>query len=844
MDVCCFLHDFYQSRINGAGLTFVIGFGQRAFHLCGTEQLIMETCYHCGDPCEETQVTFDQHSFCCAGCKMVYEILTTNDLGHYYDLQQTPGISPTHKETAFDYLDKEEIAAELLEFDDGQTAITSFLIPSIHCSSCIWVLENLSKLHPGIRSGMVNFPKKRLQLTFDPRAISLKEVVVLLHRIGYEPYISLNEMDGQQAKTDYSLIYKIGVAGFAFGNVMFLSFPEYFEVNEFWLERFKFLFRWLMFAFSVPVVVYSASDYFRSAYKGIRAGLLNIDVPIALGILTLFVRSTLEIIFDWGTGFFDSLTGLVFFLLLGKLFQQRTYSYLSFERDYKSYFPIAVTRLSTDPNSQQSIEEQVQVYRISKGDRILIRNEELIPVDAVLRKGQALIDYSFVTGEAAAVEKQAGEKVFAGGRQKGTPIELEVLNAVEQSYLTQLWSHDAFRKSGGDHFSNFTDRISRYFTKAVIAIALLAAGFWLWYEPQMAANVFTAVLIVACPCALALSAPFTLGNLIRIFGKHHFYLKEVVVIEKMAGIDTVVFDKTGTLTKRNKQLVRYEGTPLEEAELDLLGSSLRASNHPLSRTLYELLDRHEIVPLDAFEELPGKGIQVSHAGQRMRIGSAAFVNEASQIDVPKASGTSVYVQAEGAYKGRFVLRNEYREELDDIFTNLVRSKELILLSGDNESEKAYLESRLPNRVRSYFDQQPEDKMRFVAGLQDQGKQVMMVGDGLNDSGALKQSDVGIALSEDINVFTPASDAIMDARVFGMLPEFFRLSRKGMQVIRWSLIISLFYNLVGLAFAVSGLLKPVIAAILMPLSSISIVVFTTIMTQWYGRRLMKKRFPES
>jgi len=775
---------------------------------------------------------------------MVYEILTTNDLGHYYQMQETPGVSPLTENTSFDYLDEPEIAQSLLEFDDGKTSIVSFLIPSIHCSSCIWVLENLSKLHPGVKSGMVNFPKKRVQLTFDPRRVSLKEVVVLLNRIGYKPYISLNELDQPEAGTDYTLIYKIGVAGFAFGNVMFLSFPEYFDVNEFWLDRFKWVFRWLMFVFAVPVVLYSASDYFKSAYKGLRSGILNIDVPIALGILTLFVRSTLEIVFDWGTGFFDSLTGLVFFLLLGKLFQQRTYSFLSFERDYKSYFPIAVTRLSTDPSSGKPIEEQVQVYRIKKGDRILIRNQELIPVDAMIRDGQALIDYSFVTGEAAAVEKHIGEHVYAGGRQKGTPIELEVLHAVEQSYLTQLWSHDIFAKNNDHRFSNFTDHISRYFTKAVIAIAVLAAAFWIWYQPNMAANVFTAVLIVACPCALALSAPFTLGNLIRIFGRNQFYLKEVDVIEKMAGIDTVVFDKTGTLTKRNKQLVRYTGTPLQQQELDVLGSSLRASNHPLSRTLYELLDNHQIVSLDSFQEVPGKGIAAAHQGTSMRIGSEGFAGESGQAPALGQPGSTVHISTAEGYKGQFVLRNDYRDEIDYIFSNLGKDKELILLSGDNDSESDYLLGRLPKGVRAYFEQQPEDKLRFIERLQKQGKRVMMVGDGLNDSGALKQSDVGVALSEDINVFTPASDAIMDARVFGFLPDFFKLSRRGMQVIKWSLIISLFYNIIGLAFAVTGLLKPVIAAILMPVSSISIVVFTTLMTQWYGRRLTNNRSAQS
>ena len=276
---------------------------------------------------------------------MVFDILNENGLTYYYDLQATPGKTPSEIEGRFDFLDNKSIIDQLLEFDEQVTQIVSFVIPHIHCSSCIWVLENLHKLHPAVNNAQVNFPQKSVRITYNADEINLKELVLLLSRIGYEPNISLEDFNKKEKKIDRSLIYKLGVAGFAFGNIMFLSFPEYFEVSEFWLEQFKHLFRWLMFAFAVPVVFYSGNDYFISAYKGLRSRILNIDVPIAIGISMLFVRSTLDIVMDWGTGFFDSLAGLVFFLLLGKFFQQKTYSFLSFERDYKSYFLIAVTRL-------------------------------------------------------------------------------------------------------------------------------------------------------------------------------------------------------------------------------------------------------------------------------------------------------------------------------------------------------------------------------------------------------------------------------------------------------------------------------------------------------------------
>ena len=248
----------------------------------------MVNCFHCGDPCLDVEIKHEEKSFCCHGCKTVYDILHDNDLGYYYDLEKTPGISPKEVAGKFDFLDNKSIVDKLLEFDSNSTQIVSFVIPSIHCSSCIWILENLKKLNPSVLSSMVNFPEKSVTITFSSATTSLKEIVTLLSRIGYEPYISLEDSGKKEKFVDRTLTYKLGIAGFAFGNVMFLSLPEYFENTEFWLERFSPVFRWMMFAFSLPVMFYSGSGYFTAAYKGLRAGVLNIDVPIAIGLIVLF----------------------------------------------------------------------------------------------------------------------------------------------------------------------------------------------------------------------------------------------------------------------------------------------------------------------------------------------------------------------------------------------------------------------------------------------------------------------------------------------------------------------------------------------------------------------------
>lgn len=786
------------------------------------------TCYHCGDECGNTTINFDEKDFCCNGCKTVYEIFSDNDLSYYYNLQSAAGSAPKEIEGKFDYLASEKIIEKLLEFNDNGVQIINLQIPHIHCSSCIWILENLNRLNPAVTGSQVDFPKKTVRITYNSEKTTLKELVTLLARIGYEPYISLKDLDARKNGKDRSLVYKVGIAGFAFGNVMFLSFPEYFDVGEYWLEQFKVVFRWLMFAFSLPVVFYSGQDFFISAYKGLRSRYLNMDVPIALGILVLFVRSTLEIMFDWGSGFFDSLTGLVFFLLLGKFFQLKTYSYLSFERDYKSYFPISVTRITKDNK-----EENVQVYDVESGDRILIRNGELIPVDAILIYGDARIDYSFVTGESEPVNKMSGEKVYAGGRQLYSAIEVEAIKSVSQSYLTQLWGNAVFSKDKGSSFQTLTDSIGKRFTIAVLTIAFVSSAIWLFLDPGKVMNVFTAVLIIACPCAIALAAPFTLGNMLRIFGRHKFYLKDSKTIEKLAQINTGIFDKTGTITTSEKGKVFYEGIALTKAEESLLKNTLRSSNHPLSRQLYDLLVDFKITPLEDYEEHLGHGIIGKSATDRIRIGSPSFVGS----DLGNSmENTAVHISTNDLYKGRYVFKNNYRDGVKEVFETMSKDLELAILSGDNAGEKATLIQLLPQGTPLYFNQKPENKLEFISNLQNQGKIVMMVGDGLNDAGALAQSDVGIAISENVNVFSPACDGILDASNFKHLHQYIRTSRKAIRIIKMSFILSLMYNVVGLSFAVTGRLEPVIAAILMPLSSVSIVLFTTIATNLLGRKL--------
>lgn len=784
-------------------------------------------CYHCGEDCLEESIVFDQKQFCCTGCRSVYEILSTNDLCNYYDLESTPGITPpktAHKK--FAYLDNEEIVEKLIDFKDAQRILVTFYLPQIHCSSCIWLLENLYRLNSDVYSSRINFLKKELKISFNYHELSLRQLVELLASLGYEPSINFSDTTkDKKYKIDRSLIYKFGVAGFAFGNIMMLSLPEYFGLDDIKELSFAQFFGYINIFLSLPVLLYSASDYLKSAGVAIKHKTINIDIPITIGIIALFVQSVYEIISKTGAGYLDSLAGLIFFMLLGKIFQQKTYSILSFERDYKSYFPISSIRIETNGE-----ENSVAVSDLKVGDVILVRNNEIIPVDAELLEGDAKIDNSFVTGESFPIEMQIGDKIYAGGKQKGAAIQLRVLKEISNSYLTQLWNDEAFSKQQEERFTGITNTISKYFTLAIIAIALGSLFYWWNINKKIAIHAFTSVLIIACPCALALSAPFTFGNVLRILGKSKFYLKNASIIEQLAKITTIVFDKTGTLTQSNSSVVHYKGKNLSVDEKNLLASVLRQSSHPLSNIIYASLERHEKIPLTHFEEIIGKGLKATANNQQITVGSAKLVG----IENGHHQNTEVYVKFGSDIKGKFELTPTYRKNLAEVIQQLAKRHQLHLISGDNNSEQEQLAVFFPKNSPFLFSQTPEQKLYYIKKLQQNNEKVAMIGDGLNDAGALKQSDVGISISEDVNTFSPACDAILEAEKFNQLPVFIHYVKTSIRIVIISFIISFLYNIVGLSFAVQGLLSPVLAAILMPLSSITVVIFVTIATNFSAK----------
>jgi Cu+-exporting ATPase len=780
-------------------------------------------CRHCGDPCGDGDVRSGGEVFCCQGCASVFALLHESGLDEFYACEIAPGVSQrqaiAREASRFAVLDDAVVGARFVEFTDGTLTAVRFSVPDLHCASCLWLLERLWRLDSGIVRADADLVRRTVLVWFRPSKISLRGVAEKLVAAGYEPLLTEEEGHAGVPETRRRLYLQLAIAGFAFGNIMLFSIPRY--ANGVPLQGgFQRLFDTLNIAFALPVLIFSAAGYFTSAWRALESRQITLEVPVALGLGVLFTRSVFDIVTSRSEGFMDSFTGLVFFLLIGRLFQQKAFDRIAFDRSFRSFLPLSV-QVERDHGRRL---ETTPIASLQVGDRIRIRPHEIVPADALLLDADGAVDYAFVTGESAPVRVRAGDTIRAGGRAAGHALRLVVLEEISHSQLATLWNNPAFAKEKTRWLSNVSATFGAWFT--ALAIALAVAGAWAWWpDGAMSAQVATAVLIIACPCALTLAAPITLGTAMDAFGQRGLYLKHAAVALDLARADTVAFDKTGTLTGA------IDGTTAEpdgltSDEWRMVRRLAAESVHPVSRAIaasaISLTPESPTGDVEACVETPGQGLRGRVDGHDVVIAAAA-------------EGTAVTI--DGRLRGGIRLRTAIRPGVADAVESLAITHDICLVSGDHAEEAARWQPMFRDRMS--FRQSPEDKLAAIRAQQDSGHHVLMVGDGLNDAGALAATDVGMAVSDETACVVPACDAVIRGDRLASLPAFLRYATRARQVIVLCFAVSILYNALGLSLALAGRLTPLMTAVLMPVSSLTIIALSVGATRWFARHLPRE-----
>ena len=761
----------------------------------------VDLCVHCGNECDIAPILFDEMPFCCNGCMQAYQLI-------HYAISCAPEekTQPLQFKTKANWeeLNLSELRKQFIQYEDKQRVVVVFRLPQMHCSSCVYVLEHLNRLNPKIQSTTVNFSEKTIRAVFDAD-LPLSEFAATLDLVGYAPFL-LKEIEEDHVTQNHRKhrIKALVISGFCFGNIMLFSLPEYFNLDIQSDTSFVHFFRWAALIFSLPVFLYGSREFYRNAWAGIRGKYMHIDVPLVLSLMVAYGRSLYEVISESGSGYFDSYTGIVFFMLVGRQFQDVKTDRLGLFTNFKSFFPISVKRKSG------SKLETIALSEIKPGDEIQIHTEEIIPFDGELLSVDTSLDYSFVTGESRWVEVLQNEMVFSGARNMGPAILLRVEKTIDQSQLGSLWNNQAKQNESIEKLS-FTHRVAKWFTLVLILLSVAAFLYWIPFSTQRAFQALTTALIVACPCALLLSHTFATGNASRVVSELGIWVKNGFVWDQLAKIRQIYFDKTGTLTNTQRPQVSWTGSELSSVEIQIVSMLCSQSIHPVSQVIYHHLNIHDMLFMEGIKEIPGQGIV------------GRFQNETFELK-KSDHGTGFYKNNHllGEFQITFALREGIKESLKSLETQY----QLGMLTGDNNKDQQRISNLFHNTSALHYAVSPIEKKALIKKANKESGTAYF-GDGLNDTGALNEALVGFSVRDAHERFTPAADVLFPGNRMNQVHQFFAFSKRVKQVIQLSFIFSLVYNFIGLSFALTGTLSPLIAAILMPVSTITIILITTI-----------------
>ena len=791
-------------------------------------------CYHCGeslpDLVTQLTVTIDgrERPMCCIGCQAVATAIVDGGLENFYRYRtevNVRGQSPADDWTLYDL---PEIQADfVVELEDGQRQV-NLLLEDISCAACGWLIETHLKQSLAVSSASINITDHRCTLVWQPEQQPLSEVMASLAHIGYRPRPATDEQRRQLTQKENRMaLFRLGVAGFGMMQATMMAVGMYTGANDAWLD----LLRWLGFLAATPVAFFSGWPFFKAAWQSLRARHLVMDVPVALAISLAYIASAWATIFRSGEVYFESISMFVFFLLLGRYVEMRAR-----HRNRDAYgnlaqlMPLSVCRLSDQEPPQ---EEQLPVKLLRENDRILVRAGEVFAADGVVLEGQSRVVEALLTGEPHPVAKAPGDKVVAGTLNNDSSLQVQVTAIGAATQLSTIEHLAAQAASDKPTQVTSADRIARFFIARLLLICFCVMAFWLWYEPQRAIWVTLSVLVVTCPCALALAMPAALSASTTYLRQCGLLVTRGHVIETLTNIQRVIFDKTGTLTRGE---VRVQAVhPCTDKSRDdclALAAALEAhSRHPLA-SAFRPYGQPTLVVEDQ-RQFTGAGVEGRLEQELYRLGHSDFVAEIFSPTVSENLAQAPDHNQQWLLLGNtqgpvcwFALADPVREGASELVAQIQADGLAVeLLSGDRSGAVSQLAAQL-NITEYTAGALPEDKLQRLRAAQERGEKVLMLGDGINDIPVLAGADVSIAMASASDLAQIRADALLLNEHIDVVHHAIVHARRTRRIIRQNLAYALTYNVLAIPVAAAGWVAPWQAAIGMTVSSL-VVVFNSL-----------------
>ena len=770
---------------------------------------MIKSCLHCG---EDTKKIAED--FCCIGCSTAYKIINKLGFENYYKLREINFSTGKIKPEAIDIPDISEF---VVSEKDGANSI-SLMVQGMHCAACVWLIESILKKQQNVITARINLSKKTLFLRFSGDKKTGNDLVKLIHEIGYK-LLPFDEevLNSSEKKYNDSILRALAVAGFGAGNIMLFSLSLWFsDALEMGVNT-RNLLHFFSSLIALPVIIFSSRPFFSSAWKSIKQGYPNMDLAISIAIFLACVVSLLETFRSASHVYFDSAVMLIFFLLIGR--------YLDVKARKKAF--AVATEFTMLSASFGRVEEDSKIKILSSRqlleDMILVvAAGEKIAADGVVIEGESEVDTSLITGESLPKKIIKNSEVFAGTINLAQPLKIRITKSPQNSLLAEIIRLSEEAEIKKNHYIRIADYLSKFYTPAVHLIAFATFLFWFKNGWEVALMNATAVLIITCPCALALAVPIVQTIVISNFIKKGILVKSGEALEKLRETDVIVFDKTGSLTIGAPKLVKIIAPETQFDYIKLAASLTKNSRHPIAQAISASYDG-ELFELQV-EENQGLGLSANFENKILRLGRKEFCG--IKNDFENAENLLSCFMKFGEEEIIFFFSDEIKSDARAVIERLKSdNKKIILLSGDSENVVQDVAQKL-GIAEFYFAQTPVSKVQFLEKLKANNQKFVMIGDGLNDAPALSLSYVSISFSRASDIAQNIADVVIQGEKLMPIIDLFYSSKKALSLMKQNLLIALVYNLVAVPYAIAGHVVPLIAAIAMSSSSL-LVLFNSL-----------------